>query len=83
MLNLLSILFGLVSLVVVIPATIPLLGWANWFALPLIVSVSLVYAATRHEDMEPILIHAVRTAGWIIGFMLIVLLVLYVISWNT
>ena len=37
MLNLLSILFGLVSLVVVIPATIPLLGWANWFALPLIV----------------------------------------------
>ena len=37
MLNLLSILFGLVSLVVVIPATIPLLGWANWFAMPLIV----------------------------------------------
>ena len=37
MLNLLSILFGIVSLVVVIPATIPLLGWANWFALPLIV----------------------------------------------
>ncbi|MBT8427426.1 MAG: hypothetical protein KJO02_05290 [Erythrobacter sp.] len=37
MLNLLSILFGIVSLVIVIPATIPLLGWANWFALPLIV----------------------------------------------
>ncbi len=37
MLNLLSILFGIVSLVVVVPATIPLLGWANWFALPLIV----------------------------------------------
>ena len=37
MLNLLSILFGLVSLVIVIPATIPLLGWANWLALPLIV----------------------------------------------
>ena len=36
MLNLLSILFGLVSLVIVIPATIPLLGWANWLALPLI-----------------------------------------------
>ena len=36
MLNLLSILFGIVSLVVVIPATIPLLGWANWLALPLI-----------------------------------------------
>ena len=37
MLNLLSILFGIVSLVIVIPATIPFLGWANWFALPLIV----------------------------------------------
>lgn len=37
MLNLLSILLGVVSLAIVIPATIPLLGWANWFALPLIV----------------------------------------------
>ena len=37
MLNLLSILFGIISLIIVIPATIPLLGWANWFALPLIV----------------------------------------------
>ena len=37
MLNILSILFGIISLVVVIPATIPFLGWANWLALPLIV----------------------------------------------
>ncbi|MBY6014527.1 hypothetical protein KUV75_06375 [Qipengyuania gaetbuli] len=37
MLNLLSFIFGIVSLVIVIPATIPLLGWANWIALPLIV----------------------------------------------
>ena len=37
MLNIFSILFGILSLVIVIPATIPLLGWANWFALPLIV----------------------------------------------
>ncbi|MEZ5681952.1 MAG: hypothetical protein R3E14_11755 [Erythrobacter sp.] len=37
MLNFLSILFGIISLVIVIPATIPLLGWANWFALPLVV----------------------------------------------
>ncbi|MFZ9394936.1 MAG: hypothetical protein ACO25F_02610 [Erythrobacter sp.] len=36
MLNLVSILIGLVSLVIVIPAQIPLLGWANWLALPLI-----------------------------------------------
>lgn len=37
MLNLVSILIGIVSLVIVIPATIPFLGWANWIALPLIV----------------------------------------------
>ena len=37
MLNLISILIGIVSLVIVIPATIPFLGWANWIALPLIV----------------------------------------------
>ncbi|WP_133365728.1 hypothetical protein [Qipengyuania sediminis] len=34
--NILAFLFGLVSLAIVIPATIPFLGWANWFALPLI-----------------------------------------------
>lgn len=35
--NILAFLLGLVSLAIVIPATIPFLGWANWFALPLIV----------------------------------------------
>jgi hypothetical protein len=37
MLNILAYLVGLISLVIVIPAQIPLLGWANWLALPLIV----------------------------------------------
>lgn len=37
MLNLLSILVGIASLVIVIPAQVPLLGWANWLALPLVV----------------------------------------------
>ena len=37
MLNILSFLFGIVSLVIVIPATLPLLGALNWLALPLIV----------------------------------------------
>lgn len=35
--NIIAFLLGLVSLVIVIPATIPFLGWANWLALPLIV----------------------------------------------
>ena len=37
MLNILSILTGIVALVIVIPSTIPLLGWGNWFALPIVV----------------------------------------------
>ena len=38
MLNVLSILIGLVSLIIVIPSQIPLLGWGNWLALPLVVT---------------------------------------------
>ncbi len=37
MLNVLSILFGIVALVIVIPSTIPFLGWGNWIALPFVV----------------------------------------------
>ncbi len=36
MFNIISILIGLLSLIIVIPAQIPFLGWANVFALPLI-----------------------------------------------
>jgi hypothetical protein len=36
MLNLISILIGIVALVIVVPAQIPLLGALNWIALPLI-----------------------------------------------
>jgi hypothetical protein len=48
-----------------------LLAQANqlWYALPLVVSVSLVYAATRHEDMSSILWHAVRFGTWIAAFL--------------
>lgn len=40
-----------------------------WYALPLVVSVSLVCAATRHELMIPILQHALRFGGWVVAFM--------------
>ena len=50
-----------------------------WYALPLIASVSLVYAATRHEDVGDILRHALRVAIWIAGFMAIVFGVLFAI----
>ena len=35
MLNLLSILTGIVALLLAIPSTIPLLGWGNWLVLPI------------------------------------------------
>ena len=38
MLNIVSILLGIISLIIVIPSTIPLLGWGNWLALPFAVA---------------------------------------------
>jgi hypothetical protein len=52
-----------------------------WYAVPLITSVSLVCAATRHESMDAILIHALRFAIWIVVFMGIVLCVIQFLSW--
>lgn len=37
MLNLASILVGIVALLLAIPSTIPLLGWGNWLVLPIAV----------------------------------------------
>jgi hypothetical protein len=52
-----------------------------WYAVPLVVSISLVYAATRHEEFGPILVHAVRFALWIVVFMAIVLAIIQLMSW--
>jgi hypothetical protein len=52
-----------------------------WYAVPIIVSVSLVYAATRHEEMNAILIHAARFALWILAFMVVLFAVLQLMSW--
>lgn len=52
-----------------------------WYTVPLVTSVSLVYAATRHEEMGHILIHAARFAIWIVVFMAIVLAVIQLMSW--
>lgn len=49
MLNVLSILTGLLSLVIVIPSQIPLLGWGNWLALPLVV-VGIVLGALSSKN---------------------------------
>ncbi|TRD12250.1 hypothetical protein FGU71_10515 [Erythrobacter insulae] len=49
MLNLLAWLFGLISLVIVIPSTIPFLGWGNWLALPVIV-IGVILGALSSSD---------------------------------
>ena len=51
-----------------------------WYALPLVISISLVYGATRHELVRPILDHAFRTAAWIVGFMGILFVVIWLVT---
>lgn len=51
-----------------------------WYLLPLVVSISLVYGATRHELMGPILSHAWRFGLWIMAFIAAIFAVLYVIA---
>jgi len=58
-----------------------LLAQQSWYMLPLIVSVSLVYGATRHELPRPILYHAWHTAVWMTVFMGVIFLVLWLVSW--
>ena len=53
-----------------------------WYALPLIVVISLVYSATRHEAMNAILAHAARLGLMITGFMAAILVVLAFIGWK-
>ncbi|MFC3096698.1 hypothetical protein [Alteraurantiacibacter palmitatis] len=49
MLNALAFLIGLLSLIIVIPSQIPLLGWGNWLALPLVVT-GIVVGALSSKD---------------------------------
>ena len=51
-----------------------------FYAVPLIVAVSLVYAATRHELMPEILSHAARVGAWITGFMTALFVILWLVS---
>ena len=39
-----------------------------WYALPLVVVVSLVYGATRHEYLKEVAEHSIRSAFWVVGF---------------
>jgi len=61
---------------------LPLLATMDlWQSLPLIISVSLVCAATRHEEIRPILHHAIRFGFWIVLFMGAVMAGLALMGW--
>ena len=68
---------NLLSLMLPLP---PLAVVNLWYAVPLIVSVSLVCAATRHEELGPILHHALRFGMWIVVFMVVVMAVLWLMG---
>jgi spore maturation protein SpmA len=53
-----------------------------WFALPLIVVISLVYSATRQEALDAILVHSVRLGFMITLFMAGIMAVLAFLSWQ-
>jgi len=52
-----------------------------WHAIPIVLAISLVYGATRHELVGPILHNAYRTVVWIVGFMAVIFAILWVLSW--
>jgi len=54
-----------------------------WYAIPLVVVISLVYGATRHENIKEILMHSARSAIWVVGFMGIIFGLIYLVGfWN-
>lgn len=50
------------------------------FFVPLLTAISLVYGATRHEEMGAILRHAAHTAYWIVAFMGAIFLTIWVMG---
>jgi hypothetical protein len=51
-----------------------------WYALPLIVAISVVYSGTRYERTDDILIGTFRSLAWIVTFMAIILAVLWLVG---
>ena len=51
-----------------------------WFVLPIVVAISLVYAASRHESWRRIWIHAFRLCTWILGILALTTAILLLIN---
>jgi len=50
MLNVLSILVGLVALLFALPGIIPLLGWLNWVAIPIAIVGAAIGILSSHNS---------------------------------
>ncbi|MCP5396606.1 MAG: hypothetical protein H6918_07725 [Sphingomonadaceae bacterium] len=67
MLNLISILLGIIALILAIPSSIPLLGWGNWIVLPIAI-LGVGFGALSRSDkgrnfcLIVLLIAAIRLA---------------------
>jgi len=51
-----------------------------WLVLPLVVAISLVYAASRHESWPKIWWHAARLCGMLLGIIVVTTAVLLLIN---
>lgn len=51
-----------------------------WLILPLVIAISIVYSASRHEAWPRIWMHSLRLALWIIGLLAIATAVLLLIN---
>ena len=51
------------------------------YFVPLLVSISVVFGFTRHEDETKIFKHVLHTARWICMFMLVIFVILAVLEW--
>jgi hypothetical protein len=53
-----------------------------WYYLPLLVAISLVYGATRHELPGAILRHAWHTAVWMTSFIGLIFLIILALTYT-
>lgn len=70
MLNILSILTGLVALIFVIPGVVPLFGWMNWIALPIAIVgliIGMLSSKNTGRNINLVLIIIAIVRGSLLG----------------
>jgi len=54
-----------------------------WYAIPLVIAISLVWGATRHERLKEIVGHSIRSLFWVLTFVAIVFALIYISGYFT